>query len=274
MHEFNAECTPMPFFGERQEPNPLQWVRIEQLGKGVGARLFYNEVPQANWFRTQGHRDSVEEELYSFVGGDQDQPIKFGMDTTTEEGRALFKAEYEALCDLAPEILKKEDIVFPHEEQKVLSTEPHFRRLWSHYRCFMVKNYAETLLEQGTITNEEYIGAGKFLGVKGTSIDVSAYVYTKAGLRPALAEDTGFLAADKILSSLTGGSTFSLKTAEDPESQFWKVVDTELSLSEKALKATLPLMITDPKDRIKVKAIVDDSSPTYLEEETTKQLNA
>jgi len=38
------------------------------------------------------------------------------MDTTTPEGRAAFKREYETLCELAPEILKKENLVFPHEQ--------------------------------------------------------------------------------------------------------------------------------------------------------------
>jgi hypothetical protein len=32
MADFNAEITPMQFVGERQEPNPLQWFRLEQFG--------------------------------------------------------------------------------------------------------------------------------------------------------------------------------------------------------------------------------------------------
>ena len=48
------------------------------------------------------------------------------MDTSTPEGAAAFKAEYDALCELAPEIIKHEDIVFPHEMPPVISDEPHF----------------------------------------------------------------------------------------------------------------------------------------------------
>ena len=61
---------------------------------------------------------------------DQDRKIIFGMDTTTPEGRAEFKREYDILCELAPEIIKKEDMVFPHEMAPYISAEPHFQRVW------------------------------------------------------------------------------------------------------------------------------------------------
>jgi len=94
MHEFNSEWTPMQFWGERQEPNVIEWLRLEQFGKGTSSRLFYNEVANPTWLRHNGHLDNPEEVLYSFTGGDQDQQVVFGMDTTTEEGRAAFKAEW------------------------------------------------------------------------------------------------------------------------------------------------------------------------------------
>lgn len=75
-----------------------------------------------------------EKVLHSFVWGDQDRGMIFGMDTNTQEGRDAFKAEYDALCELAPEIIKKEDMVFPHEMAPRISDEPHFQRVWQHYR--------------------------------------------------------------------------------------------------------------------------------------------
>jgi len=39
----------------------------------------------------------------------------FGIDTTTEEGREQFKKEWDALCEATPELLSKDDVVFPHE---------------------------------------------------------------------------------------------------------------------------------------------------------------
>jgi hypothetical protein len=131
----------MQFAGERQEPNVLQWFRLEQWGAGMSSRLFYNEVPNPTRWRHSGHmlndpndereRDRV---LHSFTHADQEQPIVFGIDTTTAEGREQFKKEWDALCELAPEILKKDDIIFPHEMPPQISNEPHFRRVWQHYR--------------------------------------------------------------------------------------------------------------------------------------------
>merc|ERR550537_1281309 len=99
MHDLNAESTPQPFFGERQEPNPLQWFRLEQFGKGNSSRLFYNEVPDPLWHIHQGHIHDKEAELYSFTTANQDTPLLFGMDTTTAEGRELFEKEWNALAE-------------------------------------------------------------------------------------------------------------------------------------------------------------------------------
>ena len=70
MAEFESECTPMQFFGQRQEPNPVQWFRLEQFLGGASSRLFYNEVPKPTWFRYEGHLDNPEEVLYSFTKAD------------------------------------------------------------------------------------------------------------------------------------------------------------------------------------------------------------
>ena len=45
MADLEAEWTPQQFAGERQEPNPLQWLRFENFYGGLSARLFYNETP-------------------------------------------------------------------------------------------------------------------------------------------------------------------------------------------------------------------------------------
>ena len=108
MHDFHSETTPMPFFGERNEPNALQWFRLEQFGKGASSRLFYNEVPEPIWLRHYGHIHNKDEELYSFTHANQDTPLVFGMDTTTPEGRELYEAEWNALADMVPEMIKKD----------------------------------------------------------------------------------------------------------------------------------------------------------------------
>jgi len=50
----------------------------------------------------------------------------FGLDTTTPEGRAAFKKEWDAIAELTPEIIKQEDIIYPHEIAKPVSNEAHF----------------------------------------------------------------------------------------------------------------------------------------------------
>lgn len=94
-------------------------------------------------------RDRV---LHSFTYSDQDKQTVFGLDTTTPEGRAAFQKEYDVLCELAPEIMRKEDIVFPHEMAPQISTEPHFRRVWQSYREHYLKMRLALAIENGDVT--------------------------------------------------------------------------------------------------------------------------
>ena len=98
MHDLNSEWTPMQFTGERLEPNILNWLRLEQWGKGNSSRLFYNEVPKPTWFRYGGHLDNADKTLYSFTHADQEHKFVFGIDTTSPEGREQFKKEWETAC--------------------------------------------------------------------------------------------------------------------------------------------------------------------------------
>ena len=271
MHDFNAEATPMPFFGERQEPNPLEWFRLEQFGKGMSSRLFYNEVPEPMWIRHQGHINNKDEELYSFTNANQDTPLLFGMDTTTPEGRELFEKEYYALAEMAPEIVKKDEIVYPHMIQDQINEEPHFQRLWRTYQCFTLKEKAKAAVENGTLSSEDMVAAGKFLGAKGSQMSVAGYAYAKAGVRPALQQDEGFLAADRVMTAIGMEMPINLNSAMDPEMQFWSNVDSTFHLSEEGMKKDLAIMITDPSNRMKVEAIMEGRAG-YLEEESTKEL--
>jgi hypothetical protein len=72
MNDLKSEWTPMHFEGQRLEPNPLNFVRIENIFGGFSSRFFYNEVPQSRWLRDGGHRDNIDKTLYSFKWADQD----------------------------------------------------------------------------------------------------------------------------------------------------------------------------------------------------------
>lgn len=136
LHDLEAEMTPMAYNQRRNEPNPLQWFRLEGILGGQGSRMFYNEVPQLSWKRQSGHLTEGNDErekdraLFSFTHANQDRGILFGLDTTTPEGAEAYRKEYEDLCEMAPEILKKEDMILPHQMPARISEEPHFRRVW------------------------------------------------------------------------------------------------------------------------------------------------
>ena len=273
MHEFNSEWTPMQFWGERQEPNVIEWFRLEQFGKGTSSRLFYNEVPHPTWLRHNGHLDNPEEVLYSFTGGDQDQQVVFGIDTSTEEGRALFKKEYEALHEMAPELIKMEDFQYPHEMGKWISKEPHFQRIWQYYRDHSLKAKISNAVETGKITAEDMATAVKFLG-GNKNLSVTQFGMAKNGLRPDLATEEAFLTTDKVMTAVGMNKIpADLKTAEPFETQFWNNFDGQFNLTEISMREELPYFITDPSNRMKVEAIMEGRADA-LEAEETKQLSA
>lgn len=259
MHDMHSEWTPMQFSGYRQEPNILQWLRLENYGKGMSSRLFYNEVPQPTWFRYGGHlldnpdnereRDRV---LYSFTHADQDRRITFGMDTTTPEGQAEFKAEYEALCEMAPEIVKKEDFIFPHELPPKLSDEPHFRRVWQLYRDHKMRTAMRKAEEQGAISSEDAQGAKDFIGLNGVS-SVTVFVLTKQGKLGHLEGNEGYQATLRVFEALgLDNIDLNFNSSEPHEDQFWTQFDGLFELSENEMRKQLPHIVVDPNNHAKV----------------------
>lgn len=175
---------------------------------------------------------------------------------------------------MVPEMMDKESIVFPHMITPQKSSEPHFLRLWKTYQCYTLKEQAKAAVEAGKVSSEDMVAAGKFLGAKGTQMSVASYVFTKAGLRPALEHDEGYLATDRVMTAIGMNKIkYNINTAEDPESQFWTNVDGTFELSEIGMKKDLAMMITDPSNRMKVDAIMEGRAG-YLEAESTKALNA
>lgn len=144
--------------------------------------------------------------------------MTFGMDTTTEEGRKQFEEIYLMMAEATPELIDKNEIIYPHQIQHRPNQEAHFQRLWKTYQAFTLKEAAKKAVEEGKISSEDMHAAGKFLGAKGSQMSVAAYVYTKAGLRPALEQDEGYLAADRVMTAI-GATEFpiDLNTAMDPE---------------------------------------------------------
>jgi hypothetical protein len=248
----------MQFFGERQEPNVLQWFRLEQFGKGMSSRLFYNETPKTFWHRHGGHMDEGNvEDLYSFTLGDQEQPLTFGIDTTTEEGRKAFKAEYDNLAAITPEIIKSEAMLYPHEMPKQVPTEAHFQRLWSIYRAHSLRNAITDAVASGAVTSGDADAANRFLG-HGHHMHVNNYVLAKGGLRPDLAGDEGFAATERVFSAINFSVTLNVNSAEPYEGQFWSGFDHQFALTEIDMREKVPTMISDPSNQMRVEAIMEE----------------
>jgi len=259
MADFRGEATPMQFWGERQEPNVIEWFRLEQFGKGMSSRLFYNEVPKPTWFRHEGHLENPEEQLYSFTKADQEQQIDFGIDTTTPEGRAAFKAEFDAIADLAPEVLRKSDMAYPHEIGAQISTEPHFQRLWEHYRSHSLRAAVAGAVSSGSLSQADADAAVTFLGGR-QQLSVGQYVLAKAGLLPHLTHDEGYLATDRAMEAIGMGNYPLLRTTAEPfEHQFWGNLDGHLSLTEEGLRTELPA-ITDPSGAMRAQALMGEET--------------
>jgi hypothetical protein len=282
MHDLQAEWTPQQFGGQRQEPNPLQWFRFENWRGGLKDRLFYNEVPQMSWRFNKGHllEEDTEAErdkrLYSFTWANQDSAIMFGMDTRTPEGAAAFQKEYEAMAEMAPEIIKKEDMVMPHEMKPKLSEEPHFQRVWTAYREHEFKLRFSEAVEQGKISEED---ANKFTQFVGQTSHPSFGLLTlaMAGHLDHLTHDEGYQATMRCLKGMDlGHVSISKTTATPPEEQFWLQVDEELELTEVSMRQSLPLFISDPSNRAKVEALLaegdDETTLLPADAETTRRI--
>ena len=257
----------MQFTGERLEPNILNWFRFEQWGKGNSSRLFYNEVPKPTWFRYGGHLDNPEKTLHSFTHADQEHKFVFGIDTTTPEGREQFKKEWETACQLVPELISKEDMVYPHEQQGQISDEPHFRRVWQHYREHMFKLRFAYLVQEGKISESDAASFRNYVDFNGGA-SFTTYLYSQLGL---IQKGEDFEASQRVMEAL--GLTkveISRKTAQPYEEQFWDQFDVIFELSEDGLQREIPAFITDPSNKAKVEALISGRKFTTVPETTHK----
>jgi len=267
MHDLNSEWTPMQFTGERLEPNILNWFRLEQWGKGNSSRLFYNEVPKPTWFRYGGHLDNPEKTLHSFTNADQEHKFVFGIDTTTPEGREQFKKEWETACQLVPELISKEDMVYPHEAQPLLSEEPHFRRVWQHYREHLFKLRFAYLVQEGKISESDAASFRNYVDFNGGA-SFTTYLYSQLGL---IQKGEDFEAAQRVLEALGLSKVeISRKTAQSYEEQFWDQFDVIFELSEEGLQREIPAFITDPSNKAKVEALISGRKYGAVPETTQK----
>lgn len=263
LDDVKAETTPCPFPGDRLKPNPLNMLRGEFVGQGYSSRLFYNEVPQPTWWRSNGHilanpEDEKErfKTLYSFTHANQEYPLVFGIDTTTAEGRKAFKAEFDALREMAPDLVKPEHFIYPHELSPMITTEPHFRRVWQHYREHVFKQTVADAVSKGQITQDDHAAFERFVGLSQTP-SFNLFILARQGKIDHFKGDEGFKAANRVWTAL-GFDTleFDNKTSEPLEDQFWKFFDSTFHITEEGMRKALPEFCVDPSNRAKVEALL------------------
>lgn len=240
-HEFFSEATPYPFAGERQEPNPLQWFRIEQLGKGNASRLFYNEVPNPWWYKNHGHfqADKIDENLYSFTTADQSQSIDFGFDTTTEEGRKGFEEVLNVITSSAPELFATTKILFPHQITKPLPNEAHFQRSWTHYRIFKLQQHLQFAVSQGKLSQEDADTVTKLISGRNGYNNINNVILHQHGMVPS---NNTIETINRGFEAIGFDPSGSKLTAEHFESQFWNQFDHAFELTELEMRETTPLI--------------------------------
>ena len=233
-----------------------------------------------SWRRQKGHlldEDTEAERdrmLYSFTHANQDQSIMFGLDTRTPEGQEAFRKEYETLCELAPEIIKKEDMVFPHEMPPRLSEEPHFQRVWQHYREHTFKLKFAEAVESGLISEDDAQKFAQFVNITNTPT-FSLFILAKSGNLAHLERDEGYQATLRVMDALDlGEMTFTQETSMPVEEQFWQQFDGFNQLTESGMRKELPNFITDPANLAKVSALLEDGedAANVLPSEETRQI--
>jgi hypothetical protein len=89
-------------------------------------------------------------------------------------------------------------MVYPHEQQRYLSSEPHFRRVWQHYREHMFKLRFAYLVEDGKVSAQDAAAFGDYVTFNGGA-SFTKYVYTNLGLCP---KEPGFEAAERVMAAL------------------------------------------------------------------------
>jgi hypothetical protein len=271
MKDFNSEWTPMPWTGERLEPNVINWFRIEQLGKGFSSRYFYNETPKPQWHRHGGHLDDKEKTLYSFKYGDQHHEDVLGFDVSTTEGKKALDSEVKRWKEMTPEVYDSMGIPEGDDtwnNRKYVSTEPHFQRALTHYRAYALDQKIHQAIDNGVLDESDYHSAKKFFDERG----LPSASLMSMGAKGLFGEDESFESFKRVLSAVgLGDFDFSTTTSEPLEEQLQRHFDDVFDVKQADLNKALPLIISNPRERARVEALLE-SGENGLPQEHSRHL--
>lgn len=268
MHEFNSEWTPMPFVGDRLDPNVINWFRFEQVGKGFSSRLFYNEVPKPTWHRHGGHLDNPDKTLYSFKYGDQKHENVLGFDVSTEEGRQALDGEVQRWKTMTPEVSESMNLDKSHYTlKKYISSEPHFQRALAHYRSHVIQEHIQKAITSGSLSQDDFAAARAYFDERGLPSATMIEMGQKGFI-----DDQSWESFQNVLGAL-GLKDFKrdTHTSMPTELQLIMAIDEKFDITEKNLNDALPLLVSDDRQREKIQSMIDqgeDASTTLPQEES------
>lgn len=270
MNDLKSEWTPQPYTGDRLGPNAINWVREEHLGKGHSSRFFYNEDPNPTLMRHGGQLNDKEKTLFSFKYADQEHDDLFGFDTSTPEGREKVREELKWWKEMTPELFEHIDLDAEIVNKPFISQEPHFQRVWNHYRQFQFNSRIQILVEQGNIDQEDVNRAAPFFDATGLP-SANMYSLAQRGLLGDVSNEPSYEAFTKILKWVgLDNITFTDTTAQPQEEQFWSQFDAIFQLNEEDLNRYLDVIVSDPATQAKIAA--GEFTGELGSEETTRRL--
>ena len=175
---------------------------------------------------------------------------------------------------MVPELISKDDMVYPHEHQRYISNEPHFQRVWQHYREHVFRLKFAFLVEQGTISKEDAVAFKNFIDLANAPT-FTLYIYGRLGQLPHLENEPGYQATLRVMEKIgLHRIEIDKKTAQPYEEQFWDQYDIYMELNEEDMVKELPAFIIDPSNKAKVEALLSGRQNAAIEPEATHKIAA
>jgi len=93
-------------------------------------------------------------------------------------------------------------------------------------------------------------------------------------LRPDIFGTEGYEATNRVLEAIGADFSVNKKTAREYDSQFWFNFDQKYELTEIGMREELPGLVSDPQNRLRVEAILDETKQVLDQVEDAAERNA
>jgi len=113
-------------------------------------------------------------------------------------------------------------------------------------------------VDAGAVSSADEAATIKFLGSKN-SLSVAQYLQAREGLRPDVFGTEGYEATARVLEAIGANFPSNKNTAREYDNQFWFNFDQRYELTEIGMREELPGLISDPQNRMRVEAILDET---------------